>query len=399
MTRTPAPSRRELLRLCGAAGLTLVGGSWLAACSSSGTTTTASPTTASPTTASPNTGTPFTGYGPLGPADANGLRLPAGFTSRVVATSGEPVAGTDYVWPINPDGGATFASDDGGWIYVANSEVGDNGGGVSMVQFDRDGTLVAAQAIATGTSRNCAGGATPWGTWLTCEEVPTGIVYECDPTGSIDARALPALGAFNHEAAAVDPVGETVYLTEDEVTGGLYRFTPDAYPDLTSGTLEIMTERDGVIGWATVPDPSGASAPTREQVPDTKAFVGGEGICYLDGSVYFTTKGDNSVRRYDPRTGALTVVYDAATSSTPELTGVDNITATAAGQLYVAEDGGDMQIVVLDGDTAQAVVQVTGVDGSEVTGPAFSPDGTRLYFSSQRNPGRTYEVTGPWRTT
>ena len=198
---------------------------------------------------------------------------------------------------------------------------------------------------------------------------------------------------------AVDPDRETLYLTEDELTGGLYRFTPTAYPDLADGTLEIMTERDGVIGWAVVPDPAAATTPTREQVPDTKVFVGGEGICYLDGSIYFTTKGDNTVRQYDPATNTVTVAYDAATSSTPELTGVDNIVATATGQLYVAEDGGDMQIVMLDGTKAEAVVQVTGVENSEMAGPAFSPDGTRLYFSSQRNPGRTYEVTGPWRTT
>jgi sugar lactone lactonase YvrE len=382
-----------MLRLCGLAGFTVVGGSWLAACTSS------SSTSSGTTTSPPTTATPFTGYGPLGPVDANGLRVPAGFSSRVVATSGEVVANTDYLWPIFPDGGATFAARDGGWIYVANSEVSDKGGGVSMVQFDRDGTIVDARAIATGTSRNCAGGATPWDTWLTCEEVPTGIVYECDPTGAASAVALPALGAFNHEAVAVDPVQETLYLTEDELTGGLYRFTPAAYPDLSNGSLEIMTERGGAIGWAAVPDPSGATTPTREQVADTKVFVGGEGICYLDGSVYFTTKGDNSVRRYDPATNTLTVVYDAATSSTPALTGVDNIVGTPAGQLYVAEDGGDMQIVMLHGEEAEAVVQVTGVENSEMTGPAFSPDGSRLYFSSQRNPGRTYEVTGPWRTT
>jgi hypothetical protein len=157
-----------------------------------------------------------------------------------------------------------------------------------------------------------------------------------------------------------------------------------------------MTESAGALGWAAVPDPTGATTPTRKQVANTKAFIGGEGLCYHDGVVYLTTKGDNRVWAYEPSSNSLTVVYDASTSPSPVLTGVDNITASPTGELYVAEDGGDMQIVLVDGSRVEPVAEVTGVDGSEMVGPAFSPDGSRLYFSSQRNPGRTYEVTGPW---
>jgi len=385
--------RRQLLRLTASAGLTLAVAPWLAACSSSSTSSpTPGPTGGAGPALPPAS---FAGYGPLGPPDANGLRLPAGFVSRVIATSGEEVAGTGYVWPPNPDGGATFDTGDGGWIYVANSETPNGAGGASMVRFDRDGTVVEARSILSGTSLNCAGGATPWGTWLSCEEFPGGRVHECDPTGVTRAAVRPAMGTFTHEAAAVDPGGRAVYLTEDVTDGALYRFVPDAYPDLSSGRLEVLVERGGERSWVEVPDPSGEDRPTRDQVPGTVRFDGGEGICFFAGSLFFTTKGDDRVWRYTPGTGALDVVYDGGGA----LSGVDNVTVSSTGDLYVAEDGGDMQVVLVSGERVEPVVEITGTTGSEVTGPAFSPDGTRLYLSSQRDPGRTYEVTGPWRHT
>ena len=149
---------------------------------------------------------PIQPFGPLGGQDPNGIRLPSGFEARIVARSGEtPLLGTGYDWHAAPDGGATFATQDGGWIYVSNSEINDRGGGVGALRFDAAGQLIDAYSILSGTTRNCAGGPTPWGTWLSCEEVADGYVWECDPLGSFNPRRLPALGAFRHEAAAVDP--------------------------------------------------------------------------------------------------------------------------------------------------------------------------------------------------
>ncbi|MEV7078115.1 alkaline phosphatase PhoX [Streptomyces sp. NPDC093516] len=345
-------------------------------------------------------------YGALGAPDANGIRLPSGFTSRVIARSGQRVGSTSYTWHNAPDGGACYA-DGTGWIYVSNSEISPSGG-ASAVTFSSTGAITGAYRILANTRTNCAGGKTPWNTWLSCEEVDRGYVYETDPWGVKAAVRRDAMGRFKHEAAAADPVRRVVYLTEDVTDGCFYRFRPTTWGDLSAGTLEVLVAGSGTSGpvsWARVPDPSGATA-TRNQVSGAKRFNGGEGCYYANDTCWFTTKGDNRVWRYDAAAQTIELAYDDSlvTSGTAPLTGVDNVTGSASGDLFVAEDGGSMEICVITPDDVVApFLRVDGQSASEITGPAFSPDGTRLYFSSQRGTsgtsagGITYEVRGPFR--
>ncbi|MER5291747.1 alkaline phosphatase PhoX [Streptomyces pharetrae] len=350
---------------------------------------------------------PGTGpYGPLGSPDANGIRLPGGFSSRVIARSGQRVAGTSYTWHSAPDGGACYA-DGTGWIYVSNSEI-NPGGGASAVKFSSTGAITGAYRILSNTRTNCAGGKTPWNTWLSCEEVDRGYVYETDPWGTKAAVRRDAMGRFKHEAAAADPVRQVVYMTEDVTDGCFYRFRPTTWGDLSSGTLEVLvagTGTSGPVTWARVPDPTGATA-TRNQVSGAKRFNGGEGCYYADDTCWFTTKGDNRVWQYNAAAQTIELAYDDSlvTGGTAPLTGVDNVTGTSSGDLFVAEDGGNMEICVITPDDVIApFLRIDNQSASEITGPAFSPDGRRLYFSSQRGTtgsssgGITYEVTGPFR--
>jgi secreted PhoX family phosphatase len=345
-------------------------------------------------------------YGDLLPADTNGVELPAGFTSRVIGRSRQTVVGTSYVWHDAPDGGACFADGDG-WIYVSNSEMALVGG-ASAVRFRADGSIASAYRILAGTQINCAGGATPWGTWLSCEEYPLGVVYETDPRGERPAVARSRMGRFTHEAAACDPDRRVVYLTEDEPDGRFYRFRPDTWGNLDTGTLEVLVASadSGPVTWARIPDRDGFPLPTRYQVRGAKRFDGGEGCYYAGGICYFTTKGDNRVWAYDAVNSRLDLAYDDSlvVGGAAPLTGVDNITGTRGGDLYVAEDGGNMEInIITPAGVVAPFLRLVGQSSSEITGPAFSPNGQRLYFSSQRGPtgntggGITYEVTGPFR--
>ncbi len=222
---------------------------------------------------------------------------------------------------------------------------------------------------------------------------------------------------FNHETAAVEPAGRQLYLTEDEGDGGFYRFTPAAYPSLLEGLLEVaVVAADGSVGWREVPNPTPTpfETPTRQQVPAMTRFNGGEGIWHDGGVLYFTTKGDKRLWAYDARSGMLEVVFDHALAPDSSLDAVDNVTVSAAGEIFVCEDGGTMEIGLITPEReVSPFLRFTGPAHptvgeftSEVCGVGFDPSGTRMYCTSQRahppsssvpGPGAVYENSGPFR--
>ncbi|MDF5758458.1 alkaline phosphatase PhoX [Spongiactinospora sp. TRM90649] len=246
-------------------------------------------------------------------------------------------------------------------------------GGASAIRFARDGEVRDAYRILSGADFNRGGGATPWRTWLSCESSGRGRIFECDPYGVRAATPRLAMGRFRHQAAVCDPERYVVYLTEDEEDGCLYRFRPLDWGALIEGRLEVLCGGPGPVVWRPVPSPAALFTPARGQVPGAARFVRADGCHYANGVLAFAT-ADGRIWSYDAEEERLDVV-DATRGGLPEIN-------------MMTPEGG-----------AGPLLRLIGQGTPEITGPAFSPDGRRLYFSVPRpaEGGVTYEVTGPFR--
>jgi secreted PhoX family phosphatase len=399
------------------------------------------------------------GYGPLSPRASKNtgevlLALPAGFGYTVFGRTGTPMSDGRPTPPAH-DGMAAYAAPDGIRL-VRNHEVRARtaaidpakaydpvaGGGNTTLVVDPDTRLLVKDFVSlSGTHTNCAGGPTPWGTWVTCEETTVGTAggygkahgYNFEvpvaADGPVDPVPLKAMGRFVHEAIAVDPNTGWVYETEDRGTSGIYRFIPRRHGDLASGGELSMLRVIGrpqydtrtgqalgrklKIDWVPIadPDPANAEADALAVYKQGLALGGAtfsrlEGAWWGNNRIYFhaTDGGDlglGQVWELNPFGASdkahLTLLYESRDPA--RLEAPDNITVSPRGGIAICEDGdGDQYVRGLTqrGEIFDFALNVhPGFTDSEFAGATFSPDGETLFVNIQ-SPGVTFAIWGPW---
>jgi len=413
------------------------------------------------------------------------LDLPKGFRYRVISRTGDRMS-DGFKVPGRPDGMATFDLGKGRLALIRNHEIGHSGfksgpfddnsklpdgfdptriydggrfgaqpfvGGTTTVVYDVKSQKMSSQYLSLiGTDRNCAGGPTPWNSWITCEEPADmtsqwgafhGYAFEVPASASpmlADPEPLKAMGRFRHEAVAVHPNTGIVYLTEDRNDGVIYRFIPKEPGKLAlGGTLEALKIKESgehdtrnwpggktsfplgkrvPVEWVKLDDVTSPKDDLRLQATSKGAvmFSRGEGMWYGseaqvgEDSIYWAcTDGGQKllgqIFRYFPSPDEGTAAESATPgelelylepNNTELLRNADNITISASGHLYICEDtSGVNQLRGVTRDGEMFTFARNRASEGELTGVCFSPDGSTLFVNIQ-SPGITLAVTGPF---
>ena len=426
---------------------------------------------------------PAAGYGPLINDPKGLLNLPKGFTYTIISRKGEKMD-DGLLLPGAPDGMAAFQGRNGRVIVVRNHENSPDsfasgafgatnelvsnvpqdrfydygrktmpalGGTSTFVYNPKSGKIEKQFLSLAGTIRNCAGGPTPWNSWLTCEESTVragayegsaekdhGYVFEVPATEKVqmcDPLPIKAMGRFNHEAVAVDPRTGIVYLTEDRGDSLIYRYIPNTPGKLLDGgRLQALALTDhksfDTRNWETLTTPK---FPLREKMdvewidvhnvesPEddlryqgfnngAACFARGEGMWYGKNEIYFacTNGGHTSngqVFRYipsasegkpDERNSRGQLELFAESPNSEILKSCDNLTVAPWGDVVLCEDASHPFLVgITRGGEYYKLGENIGYP-AEFAGGVFSPSG-ETFFVNIQGAGLTFAITGPWK--
>jgi hypothetical protein len=415
------------------------------------------------------------GYGALLRDPNNLIDLPKGFTYRVISRLGN-VMDDGHVVPNAADGMGAFAIGKGKIALVRNHELSQRdsrfgpftgdvpkdfltydriadknampipGGTTTLIYDMKSGQREAEWLSLSGTTRNCSGGITPWGSWLTCEESVTkagdgvgkdhGYIFEVPAThrGLVDPAPLKAMGRFNHEAACVDPRTGIAYLTEDRDDGLLYRFVPNARGEFAKGGrlealafaeapgvdprnwlgVQVAKGQDYRVKWVPLSDPESPKDDLRKQgaAKGAALFARGEGIFWGQGELYFACTSGGAAKygqifRYKPAVnegfsgesdapGMIDLFLESTNAAFYNYG--DNICVMPTGHLLVCEDQytdiADNHLRGINGAGQTYMIAKSRVQ-SEFAGACFSPDGSTLFVNVYA-PTMTLAIKGPW---